>query len=290
MPHTRLALDGLRTQRAGTAPYVTMSSAQHTLAPLLRLLTWNVWGRFEDWEARQPGIQATLAALDPHVIALQETWPEQAAKFAAILGRHVVSTIHPASNLFGLAILSRDEIVGNAVADLPSGDAQDEHRQVLRADLDTAAGPISVTTTHLNYRLDHSAVRQEQVRTVLDLVRSAPTGALPPLLCGDFNAVPDADEIRILTGRAAPALPGLVFHDAWEAGHGDGFTWSRDNPEAARHWLPEARIDYVFVGYQPRRPGRVRHVEVVAGERSDGLWPSDHFALFADIDLSRYSA
>ena len=45
--------------------------------------------------------------------------------------------------------------------------------------------------------------------------------ATRPIVAGDLNAVPDADEIRLLTGRTAGPVPGLVFQDAWEVA-GDG--------------------------------------------------------------------
>ena len=39
----------------------------------------------------------------------------------------------------------------------------------------------------------------------------------PQLLCGDFNAMPDSDEIRMITGLTATPVPGIVFQDAWTA-------------------------------------------------------------------------
>ncbi|MCU1360933.1 MAG: hypothetical protein JWN99_2222, partial [Ilumatobacteraceae bacterium] len=40
---------------------------------------------------------------------------------------------------------------------------------------------------------------------------------------GDFNAPPDSDEIRMLTGRRAVPIPDLVLSDCWEhVGEGDG--------------------------------------------------------------------
>jgi endonuclease/exonuclease/phosphatase family metal-dependent hydrolase len=47
--------------------------------------------------------------------------------------------------------------------------------------------------------------------------RSGRGPAHPPVLTGDFNAVPDSDEMRLLGGmRTAPAEPGQVLLDAWE--------------------------------------------------------------------------
>src|SRR4029078_360101 len=104
-------------------------------------------------------------------------------------------------------------------------------------------------------------------------------GYLPPWLCGDCNAVPEAEEIRMLTGRTAVPVPKLVFIDAWgAAGAGPGTTWDNRNGFAAEEFEPDGRIDYVFVGY-PRDVG-VGHVEgavLVGDEPVDGGWPSGHF-------------
>jgi endonuclease/exonuclease/phosphatase family metal-dependent hydrolase len=61
------------------------------------------------------------------------------------------------------------------------------------------------------------------------------------VVCGDFNAAPDSDEIRMLTGHSATASPGLVFYNSWEvAGDGSpGYTWSNRNPPAAIGLYPD---------------------------------------------------
>src|SRR5689334_18056267 len=71
----------------------------------------------------------------------------------------------------------------------------------------------------------------------------------PTVLCGDFNADPDSDELRMLTGKSIPATPGLVFYDAWTAagnGQGGGHTWTGVNPWAAPALWPDRRIDHVL--------------------------------------------
>jgi endonuclease/exonuclease/phosphatase family metal-dependent hydrolase len=65
------------------------------------------------------------------------------------------------------------------------------------------------------------AVRQAQVREPAGFVQDRTRRRHPIVVCGDFNAGPDADEFRMLTGKAAPVVPGLVFYDAWEVA-GDG--------------------------------------------------------------------
>ena len=46
--------------------------------------------------------------------------------------------------------------------------------------------------------------------------RGDPESDLPVVIGGDFNAVPDSDEIRMATGRVAPPRPGVLLSDSWE--------------------------------------------------------------------------
>jgi endonuclease/exonuclease/phosphatase family metal-dependent hydrolase len=259
----------------------------------LRVVTWNLWWRFGPWEQRIPAITATLAALDPDIVALQEVWDDGTRNLAAELGAalgydHAYDAFLELDGVrFGNAVLARWPIVGQKARPLPAGDQVDEQRLVLRADVDGPRGGLQIFSTHLNWRFDHGHIRQEQVRAVTDFVAdSRPERTYPAVLCGDFNAEPDSDEIRALTGRAAVPTPKVVFHDAWDVG-GDGqlgATWSNTNPYAARALEPDRRIDYVLVGW-PRRggAGHVLDAQVVGREPVDGVWPSDHFGVMAEL-------
>ncbi|MEU7837177.1 MULTISPECIES: endonuclease/exonuclease/phosphatase family protein [unclassified Nonomuraea] len=105
----------------------------------------------------------------------------------------------------------------------------------------------------------------------------------PALVCGDFNAPPDSDEMRMLTGKSAPGTPGVVFYDAWEVAGpgGHGHTWSNANQWARPGLYPPRRIDYVLSAW-PRAGGAGHPVrcEVVG----DGPEPaSDHYAVLAEL-------
>jgi endonuclease/exonuclease/phosphatase family metal-dependent hydrolase len=259
----------------------------------VRVLTWNLWWRFGPWERRRPAIAATLAALDPDVVALQEVWGEPAGtNFAAELAEGLGFDSAYAARLeldgvqFGNAVLSRWPITSSTPTPLPAPPEADEQRLVLRADVDAPRGPLQVFSTHLNWRFDHSAVRQQQVRAIADVVAGARPRTYPPVLCGDFNAVPDSDEIRMLTGRAAGPVEGLVFHDAWEAAGdgGPGHTWSNANPYAVLDLEPDRRIDYVLVGWpKAGGAGHVTSCEVVGASPVDGVVPSDHYGVLAEL-------
>jgi hypothetical protein len=101
-----------------------------------------------------------------------------------------------------------------------------------------------------------------------------------------LRAEDGADEIRMLTGRSAPAAPGMVFYDAWEvAGDGSpGFTWSNRNPLAAIGLYPDRRFDYLFSAWARR--GGVGHPTgcSLLGVRAPGEQQvSDHYGLAADL-------
>jgi len=258
----------------------------------LRVLTWNLWWRFGPWERRRPAIAATLASLDPDVVALQEVWGEPggtnlAAELAAELGyEHVYAARLQLDGVdFGNAVLSRWPLAASEHHDLPAPSDADEQRLVLKAVVDGPRGPVQVFCTHLNWRFDQSAVRQEQLRAVAEVVAAARPRTYPPVLCGDLNAPPDADEVRMLTGRAAVPVRGLVFHDAWEvAGTGPGHTWSNANPYAALDLEPDRRIDYVLVGWpRPGGAGSVVSCRVVGTDPVDGVVPSDHYGVLAEL-------
>jgi endonuclease/exonuclease/phosphatase family metal-dependent hydrolase len=262
----------------------------------LRVATWNLWWHFGPWEARQPAIQATMRAVDADVWCLQEVFrardgTDQAHELAEALGGyHVAYGTGFDGDRFeesiGNAVLSRWPITETATCALSAPDGLDELRVVVRADIASPTRPIEVYSTHLNYRLDQSDVRQQQVRELCAFVglTSARRG-FPPIVCGDFNADPEADEIRMLTGLTAVPVPRLVFIDAWRAGGtGPGMTWDNRNDFAATDHEPDRRIDYVFVGY-PRDAGigQVVHAELVGTAPVDDVWPSDHFGVVADL-------
>jgi len=263
----------------------------------VRVMTWNLWWRFGPWEARQPAILETIRRVDPDVVCLQEVWEtrdgeNQPAKIAAELGfehAHVAGLgLDLAPESLGNAILSRWPITSFEARELPAPWDMNELRTVLRADIDGPRGPIEVFCTHLNWRLDQSHVRVMQLRAVCELIDETKSRrTYPPILCGDLNAEPESDEIRMLTGYSEPPVPKLVFFDSWRAAGdgGPGYTWSRENPFTQLDAEPRhARINYVLVGYQlEHAAGEPVACRVAGGEPAGGVHPSDHYAVVAEL-------
>jgi len=131
-------------------------------------------------------------------------------------------------------------------------------------------------------------VRTAQVRRLADFVAEHATDcAYPPVVTGDLNAEPGSDELRLLGGLlTAPAVPGQVLVDAWryaDAGQ-PGFTWDHRNGYLANSIVPDSRIDYILAGPPRQGRGRVRSAELAGTAPVDSVWPSDHFAVVAELE------
>src|SRR5215470_17133727 len=230
----------------------------------MRVVSWNLWWRYGPWERRREAIAATLAEVRPDLCGLQEVWgsaeENQAADLAARLGMHwcwmvAASGRGPGGDELSLgnAILSRWPIVAQAGAELPVGDLAGEGRVVVHARVDAPGGTLPMFTTHLTYGLGRSQVRTAQVRRLAEFVAEhAADCTYPAVVTGDLNAEP-------------------------------GFTWDHHNGYLAGSKLPDSRIDYVLAGPARQGRGRLRSAALAGAAPVDGVWPSDHFAVVAEL-------
>jgi endonuclease/exonuclease/phosphatase family metal-dependent hydrolase len=272
----------------------------------LRVVTFNVlhggpWsgltGRDDHLETRLGLIVAQLRALDPDVVALQESpvsrWRgDVAARLAHALG---LAHVHARAtdNVFGWrplgrllmgalgfvegpAILSRFPIQSSEIHVLPHCVHRLDPRVTLRADLETPAGVLRVYSTHTS--------RDDcQTRRVGDLVL-AERGPLPALVLGDLN-----------TGESATALDELRaqgFVDLFREANPTALGATVRQDVLAPAATVRRRVDYVLLLPGSRVAAQVVSSRVVLdtpGRRDDGgpLWPSDHYGVLADIRLSR---
>lgn len=251
-------------------------------AGTVRVLTWNaLWDRYDsaliDTASRRPLLLAELRDADADVIALQEVEPELlrlALGTPWIRERYVVDAAPAGWDVrdHGLLMLSR----------LPVREAGwhrlGPHKAVTALAVDTAAGPLVVAATHLSS--DHSPDGAARRRAELaDLAEGFAALGAPVALLGDFN-----------DGRGGTDGPAaaLGMRDAWSEVHGpaDG-TATFDpsaNPLAAVSSLSgrASRLDRVLLRDAPG----VRVARAALRGNSpgaDGLFPSDHYAVEADL-------
>jgi beta-glucosidase len=274
--------------------------ANDRAADALRVITLNLWGENGPHQRRLELVGAELESLAPDVVALQEVRevPGQLVNQAETLAHrlHAHHVFAPSTawggGTEGLAVVSRFPVRRSAHRRLPHA-TDVEGRIVLSVELDGPAGPLWIHTTHLSYRQNEGKLREDQVLSLdAEIALRAPGLEQPQVLLGDFNTVPESDEIRWLCGLTTLESRRVFYQDAWATARAaePGITWARQNPFRARmNWLrADRRIDYIFVT-APRRDGRgsIREARVVF-ERpdADGVYSSDHFGVLADVQIA----
>lgn len=223
-----------------------------------------------------------IAELDASVVALQEVdvhwdqrsqWRDLAAELGEKLDMHVyfgpIYSLDPPGpdqprREYGNALLSRYPIkaaVNHEITRLSTQDPDPKPELMPgfpEIEIEVRGVDVHLYATHLDYRED-PAVRTAQIADTLRILRH--DRGEPRILLGDFNATPDAAELRPLWRELS---------DAWDAcGTDPGHTYPAVNPDS--------RIDYVTVS----RGVQVRSIAV-----GDTL-ASDHRPVVADLRLPR---
>jgi endonuclease/exonuclease/phosphatase family metal-dependent hydrolase len=277
----------------------------------LRVVTLNAGSCLEPhWAARRIEIVEWVARLNPDIVCLQEIWQDGTTQNTAewlvdqlgnmwhwVFGGYPFAfapSQHPESVRFGSAILSRWPIDMHAVYPLPV----DLHPVVehpawtLQLELLHARTcGIDVYSTHLAPAPAQAYHRIRQVISIDETVQATadPQAVCGPIICGDFNAEPESDEIRFLSGYASIDGKSTYYQDVWRASGNTapGYTsdW-RTNPMNVPFNVPMKRIDYIFVGDSFQKPlgaGLVMNAQLAFHEPLTGITASDHFGIVAEI-------
>jgi endonuclease/exonuclease/phosphatase family metal-dependent hydrolase len=261
--------------------------------PELKVLTINIWNRQGPWARRCELLRRGIERLAPDVIGLQEVIhggaDSQLVALSSGLGYRYAfgeAIARGDGSSYGNGVMARFPVGGERVHPLPGAD-EDEPRSVLAVRVLTPWGRIPVMVTHLAWRPNHGFVRERQAVAMAAIADAeAAEGLLPAILMGDFNAGPDASEIRFLSGLHAIDGRSTYFADCFDqCGKGPGYTFDgRHNPFAAPWLEPPRRIDYVLVrGPDAQGRGKPLRAEVVFTSLVDGVAPSDHYGVLATI-------
>lgn len=263
----------------------------------LKVLTLNLWNDSGPWPARRSLIRSWIRRLDPDLIAFQEALSGPSCdQLDELVGDMAFTTAYvgasrfwrDSSLQFGNAIASRWPIAERHELELPNaGDSETRAAVTALIDAPVPGGQLCFSSTHLSWKFEHGFIRERQVVALAEHVRSiAPRDGFPPIVAGDFNAEPDSDEIRYLTGLHSIDGRSVHFRDAWRCSGavGQGMTWSNRNDYARACFEFDRRIDYVFSGPPMLGgSGQVESCRVVCDQVDGEVWPSDHFGLLAEL-------
>ena len=226
--------------------------------PTLRLLSYNIRSLRDD----EAAVARVIRAADPHVVCIQEAprflrWRSICAALARRSGLVIVGGGRPAA---GNLLMSTLGVEVHGVRDqLFTKDLRLHQRGTALALLSLRGSRFVVGGTHLDLE------EAPRVRHVGELHRAVDSfaGAVPSILAGDINDLPDSASWRALAGARTDAFAA--------AGVGDGFTYSATGPVR--------RIDGVFADH------RLQVLTATVVDSPDVHIASDHRPLLVELDL-----
>lgn len=275
------------------------------LAVPLSLLTINIWNNDGPWAERLPLLRDWIALLRPDVLVAQEVLHgagvDQLAAIAPGLGNRAFAAMGPfwgdPALTIGVGIATHFNVLAKVEQPLPSAHSADESRCALGAAVATPFGLWPVFTTHFSWWPSATAERLAQAVTLAGFMSTIgkqwyadfaadPALRLPITVGGDFNETPEGDAMRFLTGRLAQDNARAAYLDAWAmVGTGAGETMVSANPFVPAGVLPDSRIDHVLVArVTPGSRGRLRVARRVLDVPHKGIYPSDHFGVYVEIE------
>ena len=265
----------------------------------LRLLTYNVLSLdHADGPRRQEVVRRGLVDLAPDVVALQEvTHSRDRDQARELLGPDwtIVEHPSPSADPVGACLATRWPVGRDAALELheiPGAEGLPWAAAVaVEVIVPEPFGTVWVVHHKPNWQLTAEVVRERQAvttaRWIEDLVAGRPD--VPVVLLGDFDAGPDAASMRFWTGRQSLDGTSVRYEDAWEVMHPDepGHTFSPRNPLvlAGEMKLERGRrIDHILVrGGVHGPPLDVADCRLAFDQPVDGVWPSAHFGLVAEL-------
>jgi endonuclease/exonuclease/phosphatase family metal-dependent hydrolase len=302
-------LAGVTTLRSMSTTEDVASSRNPNRGEVLRVITLNMGSLFEpDWPNRRIELVAWLRNLDADVVCLQEVWESDVetntAKWIveqfpknhwhwAFGGPEVFVQGRGAPVRFGSAILSRRPIDRSRLDPLPI-DKRSGTPEVFRMPMElfsVRTGGVDVYSTHLAPPPHQAYHRIRQVMFIDETIRARQNSndLVGPILCGDFNAEADSDEIRFLGGLATINDTSTYYQEAWRATAQPGLGITADprvNKLASYLNVPPKRIDYIFAAdafFRRSGAGLITHIERCFHEPRTGVYASDHFGLMAEL-------
>jgi endonuclease/exonuclease/phosphatase family metal-dependent hydrolase len=276
----------------------------------LRVVTQNVWAHGGDWPARRRVLREGFAKAAPDLVALQETvvlGDEDQAREILGDGYELMHSRIRGTDGIGITIASRWPIDRPRELDIRMrpGDPAGTAPTALLAEIDVPDVGRVVFVNHVRSWQPRLAAEREQqavmVASALDRypapVEATDAGRrdLPHIIvAGDLDADPASASVRFWTGRQSLDGRSVCYRDVWEATHGSaaGETFTPDNPLMRDPDWPFRRIDYILVRCADHGGPTlfIARSDRLFDQPVDGVWASDHFGVWADLELPKRSS
>lgn len=274
---------------------------------MIKVMTLNIWGFSEPYQDRMRLIRNWIEQENPDLMAFQEAGyyngKDQIRELLTGFDYHIchqLDDIDKCQYNEGVCIVSRWPISMKTVCSLkltPKCSGYPYAALAAQIDAPPPIGKLLFVNSKPSWELDREYERELQAIHVVKMIREL-TGheGFPTILAGDFDAVPNSASIRFFKGQQSLDNCSTHFLDAWEqAGDGSpGHTWTFENKYAAeiidrviRQQKHARRIDYIFLASphdHPDHPVIIRNCHIVLNQPENGVWPSDHFGVCAEVE------
>lgn len=260
-----------------------------------RILTINTWKGDGAYQARLALLKKQILDLAPDVILMQEVLRSIDAQ-AEYDTLQSISEVFEGESAFvpmrqnkrqvegqlvdcwsGMGCWSRFPIEAAAGIELPSNDADGGRAgQMIRIQIH--GQHFLFANVHLSFLHDSDALKIAQLETMLqEMLKQTDLKAF--FIAGDFNSVPNSKTIQYLQNHSHFRAKDAFF--SCNSASANGITMpSSTNPELG------TRIDYVFslaTAEVPHLP--IIQSAVALNQLEEGLYPSDHFGVIAQVEL-----
>jgi endonuclease/exonuclease/phosphatase family metal-dependent hydrolase len=264
----------------------------------VRILTFNVLADRADWNRRSRVVRSGLRTLDADLVALQETvirpGRDQVAELLGA-GYHVVHGDMREADGTGMSLASRWPIRRSWQRALPTSSrvrAEEFSHQLMAVLVDAPAlGRVLLASPKPTFRLGHEVEREVMSVAAAGVIEqiAEECGAEHVVCAGDFDAVPESSSMRFWRGLQSLQDTSVAYVDVLELVHGSAAAGMSTfdphrNSLVDPSWRtgPPRRIDYVLVRCGPKGPSlHAKEARVVLDKPVNGVWPSDHFGVFA---------
>lgn len=245
-----------------------------------RVATFNLHQGFKRWDERRRLIVEQLVTLNPDILALTEiSVPLQTGRWlqreaSERFGLTYALTQQTKSSGWSMdeaqGLLTRFPIVETGNLDYLS---RGRVAQVTRLEIEGHC--VDIYVTHLHHVMKEDGLRQYQVRRLFEWVESR-SDADAQIVCGDFNATPDATSIKLVPNTFRPVQTSPTFPTSLVAP--DGITSAEEAPRLAYC------LDYIWVSKElaVQEAGRCFD-QPDSGDPT--LWPSDHVGVWVDLEF-----
>jgi endonuclease/exonuclease/phosphatase family metal-dependent hydrolase len=263
----------------------------------MRVATLNLWGIRGDWEARRAILIDGFRDLQPDLVAFIEAIKtDEYDQVVDLLGSEyqIAHQNDREPDGQGASIASRWPLGELHEVDLHvTPRTGDFACTTLVAEILGPApfAPLAFANHVPSWQLDFERERELQALAATRFLEELVGGARAThvVLAGDFTSDPEAANVRFISGRQSLEGISVCYRDAWESVHpGEpGETFTPANPLVADWDWPFRRLDYLFVRCGEHGGPTL---EIVACERIfdrpvDGVWASDHFGVYADLEI-----